>query len=102
MSNNTDLIPVEEHRDRALSLVSALAPERIDVAQAAGLVLAETLRSTVALPGFDNSAMDGYAVQWRDLAPLEAGDQQVRLPVVADVPAGRGDRLELRAGEAIR
>ncbi len=102
MGEGMDLTPVQAHRDRALSLVTPTLPESMAVAQTHGLVLAQALTSTVALPGFDNSAMDGYAVQWRDLAPLAADEQQVRLPVVADVPAGRQDRLELRAGEAIR
>ena len=49
-------------------------------------VLARDVSATVALPGFDNSAMDGYAARWAEIA--SAAQAPVRLPVVEDIPAG--------------
>jgi len=54
-------------------LVRALPPvsetESIDARSALGRVLAEQVASTVDLPAFDNSAMDGYALRFADLQP---------------------------------
>ncbi len=50
-------------------------------------VLALDAVAAVALPGFDNSQMDGYAVRAADLAGATP-DAPVALPVVAPVPAG--------------
>jgi molybdopterin molybdotransferase len=43
--------------------------EPIDARAAAGRMLAEDVGSTVDLPAFDNSAMDGYALRFADLQP---------------------------------
>ena len=40
----------------------------------------------LSLPGFDNSAMDGYAVLAADVATATA-DNPVKLPVAEDIPA---------------
>jgi len=45
------------------------AAESIDTRAAAGRMLAEDVSSTVDLPAFDNSAMDGYALRFADLQP---------------------------------
>lgn len=47
------------------------------------------IRRHVALPVFDNSAMDGYAVRAVDVAG--ADEAPVTLPVTEDIPAGRTD-----------
>ena len=47
----------------------------------------EPLRAAVDIPVFDNSAMDGFAVRFADVADA-APDAPVRLRVVADLPAG--------------
>jgi molybdopterin molybdotransferase len=53
------------------------------------------------LPGFDNSAMDGYAVRADEIS--SATEQSpVTLPVAEDIPAGRTDRLTLAPGTAHR
>ena len=51
--------------------------------EARGRPLAEALSAPIALPSFDNSAMDGYAVRVEDLRRLPA-----RLKVAAVVHAG--------------
>ncbi len=50
------------------------------------------------LPGFDNSAMDGYAVRSEDLD----GDLPVVLPVVGDVAAGPASPLRVQPGLCVR
>ena len=55
----------------------------------------------LSLPGFDNSAMDGYAVVAEDVSGATA-EQPVLLPVAEDIPAGRTDPLTLKPGTAHR
>lgn len=71
------------------------------LAECAGLSLAEPITATVALPPFDNSAMDGYAVRSVDIARASA-QAPARLPVTEDIPAGRTDSPPLRPGTAHR
>lgn len=50
-------------------------------------VLAEDIVSPIAVPGWDNSQMDGYAVRASDIAGASESTP-VRLPVVDRIPAG--------------
>jgi molybdopterin molybdotransferase len=59
---------VAQHRDAVLGLVEPLPAVRVPVGRALGLVLAQDVTAVVDLPGFDNSAMDGYAVRAAELA----------------------------------
>ena len=92
---------VEEHRAAVATLLGSMPAERVAVAAARGRVLAEPLVAGVALPPFDNSAMDGYAVRAADVAGAREDDPVV-LPVAADVPAGCTDPPPLRPGTAHR
>ena len=95
---------LEEHRAAVLAAVRPAAPARVPLSQSLGLVLVEEVESLVDLPGFDNSAMDGYAVRSADVAaadPAEPGSA-VSLPVVHEVAAGGVADRPLAAGEAIR
>ena len=53
---------VEDHRAAVAELLGPLPVEWVPVDRARGRVLGEALLAGVALPPFDNSAMDGYAV----------------------------------------
>ena len=56
-------------------------------------VLAEDIVSPIAVPGWDNSQMDGYAVRAAELAEASE-DHPVVLPVSDRIPAGQvGSRL---------
>src|SRR5512134_719649 len=60
--------PVDEHVADCLAAVGLTAPVDVPVLDALDLVLAEDVVSPVALPVFDNSAMDGYAIRVPDVA----------------------------------
>ena len=64
-------------------------------------MLADDVVAPLSLPGFDNSAMDGYAVVADDVAAATA-EHPVLLPVAEDIPAGRTDTLTLKPGTAHR
>ena len=64
--------------------------ETLPIEQALGRILAEPVSSSINVPGWDNSAMDGYAVRFEDLT--ESG---VQLPISQRIPAGQsGDPLQ--------
>ena len=92
---------VAEHRAAVLALVAPLGAERVPVGSALGRVLAEDVTAVVDLPGFENSAMDGYAVRAADL--VGAGDDTpVVLPVDGDIAAGDTTRHVLAPGRTMR
>ena len=59
------------------------------------------MRAAVDLPLFDNSAMDGFAVRFADVADASEASPVV-LRVVADLPAGTDLDPDLGSGEAAR
>ncbi len=79
-----------------LSPMSAI--ERVHVRSALGRVLAEDVVSPVAVPGHDNSAMDGYAVRFADLKP----DTETVLHRVGESFAGKPWSGAIGAGECVR
>jgi molybdenum cofactor synthesis domain-containing protein len=99
-----DVRTLEEHRDAILAAVTAAEPVRLPLAACLGLVLCEDVTSLVDLPGFDNSAMDGYAVRAVDVsaADPDAPGTAVRLPVVGEVAAGGVATRAVGPGEAVR
>ncbi|MFD6950967.1 molybdopterin molybdenumtransferase MoeA [Nocardiopsis sp. TSRI0078] len=92
---------VEQHVADVLALIAEPEPTELDLLQAHGTVLAEAVTSPVSLPGFDNSSMDGYAVHAADLASASA-EAPVRLPVVADIPAGDASPTAVLPGMCAR
>ena len=84
---STDLESVASAQRRLLEQVGVLAPETVGLDAALGRILAEPVTSRSDLPGFDNSAMDGYAVRASDIAHATPG-APVRLPVVGESRAG--------------
>jgi molybdopterin molybdotransferase len=92
---------VEEHQRVVAGLITPRPAVTVGIGDALGLVLADNVVAPLSLPGFDNSAMDGYAVVTEDIA--DASDEHpVKLPVAEDIPAGRTDPLTLVAGTAHR
>jgi molybdopterin molybdotransferase len=92
---------VDDHRRVVAGLITRKPPVTLPIADTLGLVLAEDVVAPLSLPGFDNSAMDGYAVIAEEVAAATPG-QPVILPVAEDIPAGRTDSLTLKPGTAHR
>jgi len=91
--------------DQALEIVLAnvavLGVERVPILEALSRVLAEEIRSPRDIPGFDNSAMDGYAVRAADVASASESNP-IRLRVIETVAAGAMPKLTLEPGQATR
>jgi molybdopterin molybdotransferase len=96
----TDLETVASAQRRLLDDVGVLGPETVTLDAALGRILAEPISSQSELPGFDNSAMDGYAVRADDVAHATAS-APVRLPVAGESRAGTVPGAHV-AGTAMR
>jgi molybdopterin molybdotransferase len=92
---------VDEHLAVVLGGIGSIEPIEEPLLDAQGLLLAENVTTTAALPAFDNSAMDGYAVRAVDTRRASAEEPTV-LPVVGDVVAGVRTRSGMGPGLAMR
>ncbi len=96
------LLSVDQAREMVLAAIAGPLPaEQVAVVDALGRVLAEPARSTTALPPWNNSAMDGYAVRSADTAGATEEDP-VRLHVIGEVRAGAAPDAAVSHGTAIR
>ncbi|WP_411072230.1 gephyrin-like molybdotransferase Glp [Streptomyces sp. cmx-4-25] len=96
-----DLWTVDEHLADVLASVSPLEPIELQLLDAQGCVLVEDVTVPVALPPFDNSSMDGYAVRVADVAGATEEFPAV-LTVIGDVAAGADGLPEVGPGQAAR
>ncbi|MEV6568406.1 molybdotransferase-like divisome protein Glp [Streptomyces kronopolitis] len=92
---------VAEHLDDVLSKIAPLDPIELQLLDAQGCVLVEDITVPVALPPFDNSSMDGYAVRAADTTGADR-DAPVSLTVIGDIAAGHGELPAVGPGQAAR
>jgi molybdopterin molybdotransferase len=97
----TDMDPVEAHLARVLAVIRPIEPGRLGLEEAQGAVLATDALATSALPSFDNSSMDGYAVHASDIAAATS-EAPVTLPVTNEVPAGDTRVVTVAPGTCVR
>ncbi|MCV2894956.1 gephyrin-like molybdotransferase Glp [Lentibacter sp. XHP0401] len=91
-----DLMSLAEARDRALAQVAPLADtQTLALSESLGRTVANAINAFEAMPFFDNSAMDGFALCCADL------DGASRLPIAGIVAAGDSPRA-LPKGTALR
>lgn len=75
--------------------------EVVDLLAANGRILAAAVTSELDFPHWDNSAMDGYAVRYADVAGCSA-EQPALLEIVEEIPAGYQPQRSLEPGQASR
>ncbi|MFF3273210.1 gephyrin-like molybdotransferase Glp [Streptomyces chrestomyceticus] len=92
---------VADHLDDVLSKIHPLEPIDLHLLDAQGCVLVEDVTVPAALPPFDNSSMDGYAVRVADVAGATDAFPAA-LTVVGDVAAGSAELPAVGPGEAAR
>ena len=95
------MISVEAHLASILTAVAPVDEVTVSITEARGSTLRTAVRAAVDLPLFDNSAMDGFAVRFAEVAAASAA-APVTLRVVADLPAGSALDPPLARGEAVR
>jgi molybdopterin molybdotransferase len=92
-------MPVSKARELIRDFLAPMsAIERVHVRSALGRVLAEDIASPLAVPGHDNSAMDGYAVRFVDLV----ANAETVLKRVGESFAGKPGSGTIGAGECVR
>jgi molybdopterin molybdotransferase len=95
------LMGVDEHLALVLERIDELPAYDQPLLETLGLPAVEDVVSPLSLPIFDNSAMDGYAVVFRDVA--DAGPERpVHLPVVGEIAAGQTQIFAMSPGTAVR
>ncbi|WP_327283809.1 MULTISPECIES: gephyrin-like molybdotransferase Glp [unclassified Streptomyces] len=92
---------VDEHLADVLAAIRPLEPIELQLLDAQGCVLVEDVTVPVALPPFDNSSMDGYAVRTADVQGASEEFPAV-LTVIGDVAAGSGELPTVGPGQAAR
>jgi molybdopterin molybdotransferase len=88
-----ELISIDEARRRVMQAVRVLDTENVALADALERVLAHDVESPTNVPPFDNSAVDGFAV--------EAGPP-AELQLIGESRAGHPSGRNLRPGAAVR
>ncbi|HYH61941.1 MAG TPA: gephyrin-like molybdotransferase Glp [Solirubrobacterales bacterium] len=97
-----ELLPVADARAAVMAEVRGQLPaEAVPLGEALGRVLAVDAVSGEDVPGWDNSAMDGYAVRSADTARADA-DSPVTLRLAGESRAGEPAGGALGEGEAFR
>src|SRR5262245_19803155 len=92
---------VDSYLNEIIAAITPLPPEDLAITQAEGAVLAEDAVTSWPLPGFDNSAMDSYAVVAADVAAASE-DNPVTLPVDAEVATGDTGAHAISLGHCVK
>ena len=94
------LIGIEQARELVLGRTPVLDSEPVPLRESEGRVLAAAARARVPVPGFDNSAMDGYAVMAADTAGASP-ELPATLELIGESRAGHPAGVPLGPGAAI-
>lgn len=93
------LVPLEDARavlaDRAQQYGCLAGTEIVSISAALTRVLAETITSKINVPGFDNSAMDGYALRLADCQQQLTRQGKIELKISQRITAGDAPELLL-------
>ena len=95
------MISVEEALKTILMNFQPLGLEKASILDALAQVTGEDVFAGYDIPGAANSAMDGYAVRYRDTAGACA-QNPFKLKIVEHIPAGHVPLKKIRKGEASR
>jgi molybdopterin molybdotransferase len=90
------MLTESEALERILAAIHPLPPRLVPLEDALHRFAATPLLAMVPLPGFSNSAMDGYALQAADSRKPDP------LRVIGEQPAGIRRDLKVNPGEAVR
>ncbi len=100
---------VEDQQIKVTAAAVAPRPVRVAISEAQGLLCAEDVVTERPLPGFDQAAIDGYAVRSVDVqgagADIRDEDGQpidLSLPVVGEVAAGSRQPIRLQPRQTVR
>ncbi|MBR9999580.1 MAG: molybdopterin molybdotransferase MoeA [Cyclobacteriaceae bacterium] len=76
------------------SSATLMETEHVELSEALGRILAGTVIADADMPPFSRSAMDGYA--------CHAGDQDMPLEIIDEIPAGKFPEKKIRKGQCAK
>lgn len=91
---------VTQQLDLVLAAAQTPPPVRVAISEAQGLLCAQEVVASSALPAFDQAAVDGYAVRSVDVAAASE-ETPVSLPVVGEIAAGSRTAHRLQPHQAV-
>lgn len=92
------MLSVLEAKTHILSKFLPLDVINIPIEDSLGYILREDIVSNVDIPPFDNSSVDGFAVQVADIKDTSS-NIPTTLRIIGDIPAGKHNNLTISAGE---
>jgi len=95
------LTSVEDALDLLFSNTKTVNTEEIDTPKALNRIIAEDIESEIDVPGFDKSAMDGYALIAEDTFEASPNNPKF-VKKVGKIEIGEASDLSIKRGEAIR
>jgi molybdopterin molybdotransferase len=96
------MLSLEDAIEKLLQAVRPVdATEKVSLVEAIGRVVSSDVPAPTALPAFDNSAMDGWAVRSADVQGASA-KRPAPLECIANVPAGKSFSGAVCAGQCAR
>lgn len=95
------MLSVSDALHQLLNNVSIVDTTTVELSEAVGRVLAESISAIEPSPSFNNSAMDGFAVISSDLEQASE-NSPVELKVTGDIPAGHLPKTDIYPGETMR
>jgi molybdopterin molybdotransferase len=95
------MLTVEQALERVLSAFHPLEPERVDILEALGRVLAKDVYAGEDIPPLANSSMDGYAVLAADTVGASP-NRPARLRIVGQIAAGYVPETAVASGTTMR
>ena len=96
-----DMLSVEDAREKILGTVSKTEEVTIPVTDSLGLVLSGNVESSINIPPYDNSAMDGYAIRAEDVTKASS-ENPIVLNVIETIAAGQLPQEDIRESTAAR
>jgi molybdopterin molybdotransferase len=95
------MLSVDEALNNILNNIGILEEEERLLLECMGQVLAQDIYASFNVPGGDNSAMDGYAVQAASIIGAKPDNPKI-LKVIGEVAAGAVADFKVGYGEAVR
>jgi len=88
------MISVEEAKKLVCENVFPLSVKEIGVSEALDFFLAESIIAPISVPSFNQSAMDGYAFKYENIAES--------IKIIDEIPAGDIREIKVNNGEGVR
>jgi len=95
------MISFESAKQKILNNTPLVGTKYVPLTQCDGYVLAEEIKTKEAVPAFDSSAVDGYAVRYQDVVDTTANNP-VGLSLTGMIRAGDAGNVNIKKNSAVK